>query len=85
MYREEPDDNVPDSGWRFLMGEEDDDYMDNPENHNIFALNTICNYDPDIIPYLDSPAGTFLIRVSESEFEIDDQRNPIFVQKQINK
>ena len=24
MYREEPDDSAPDSGWRFMAGDEDD-------------------------------------------------------------
>ena len=52
MYREQPDEGRPDSGWRFMAGNEDDEYMNNPNNHHIFAVNTICNYDKDIIPYL---------------------------------
>ena len=52
MLREEPTEVTPDSGWRFMAGNEDDEYMDNPDNHHVFALNTICNYDSDIIPYL---------------------------------
>ena len=49
MLREEPTEGNPDSGWRFMAGNEDDEYMDNPDNHHVFALNTICNYDSDII------------------------------------
>lgn len=60
-YREEPDDGFTnDSGWRFLSGTEDDGYTDNPENFNVFQLNTICNYDARIIPFLSEPIGTTL-------------------------
>ena len=52
MLREEPTEGNPDSGWRFMAGNEDDEYMDNPDNHHVFALNTICNYDSDIIEKL---------------------------------
>lgn len=56
MYREEPDNNV-DSGWRFLSGYEDDAYMASPDNHAIYDVNTIANYDPSIISLLDSDIG----------------------------
>ena len=46
MYREKPDDNRPDSGWRFMAGNEDDEYMNNSNNLHIFAINTICKYYP---------------------------------------
>ncbi|MBQ5317711.1 MAG: DUF2185 domain-containing protein [Oscillospiraceae bacterium] len=82
MFREEPTPGFPDSGWCVLAGNEDDDYMNNADNHHPFALNTICNYDPDIIPYLDSPVGTAYIRVSSDKFEIDDRSKEIFLQKQ---
>lgn len=32
MYREVPDDNKPDSGWRFLAGDEDEAYMNDSSN-----------------------------------------------------
>jgi hypothetical protein len=57
MYREAPD-NEFDSGWRFLAGDEDDSYMDTPENHGIYDVNTIANYDPEITPFLDATAGS---------------------------
>ena len=64
MYREEPDldSYFPDSGWRFFAGDEDEEYTDNPDNINIFSLNTICNYDSAIIPYLDAPYGSCFVR-----------------------
>src|SRR5205085_3393355 len=60
MYREEPDNDM-DSGWRFMSGRESQAYMDDAANHAVYDVNTIANYDPDIIPFLDAP--------SESAFE----------------
>ncbi len=37
---------------------EDEYYIDNPNNLVIFSLNTIANYDQDILPFLDMPVGT---------------------------
>ena len=82
MYREKPDEGRPDSGWRFMAGNEDDEYMNNPDNHHIFAINTICNYDRDIIPYLKSKVGSAYIRTNNKDFEVDDGTKPIFVDKQ---
>ena len=53
MYRETPTNDV-DSGWRFFAGNEDENYTSNADNFSIFDLNTICNYDNDIIPFLNS-------------------------------
>ncbi|MEA1977875.1 MAG: DUF2185 domain-containing protein [Chloroflexota bacterium] len=57
MYREESDRN-DDSGWRFFSGEESQQYADHADNFSIYGVNTIANYDPEIIPFLDSPCGT---------------------------
>ncbi len=82
MYRETPTDGNPDSGWRFMAGNEDEEYMNNPNNHHIFSINTICNYDENIIPYLKSEFGSTYIRVDGEKFEIDDGSKPIYVDKQ---
>lgn len=82
MYREQSSNNKPDSGWRFMAGNEDDEYMNNPNNHHIFAINTVCNYDRDIIPYLNSKIGSIYIRVNRDRFEIDDGTKSIFLDKQ---
>lgn len=82
MYREQPSEGKPDSGWRFMAGNEDKEYMENPDNFHIFAINTICNYDSDIIPYLQSEIGTSYIRVDDKKFEKDDKTKTIFVDKQ---
>lgn len=73
MYREEPDD-VIDSGWRFMSGHESQDYVDDPDNLAIYDVNTIANYDADIVPFLDAPVGSAFERVDGTgEFvEVDD-------------
>lgn len=82
MYRENPDSGRPDSGWRFLAGNESDEYINNPDNCHIMAINTVCNYDPDIIPYINSKIGSAFIRINDKEFEIDNGDKPIFIDKQ---
>ncbi len=67
MYRENPESKL-DSGWRFLAGDEDEGYMSNIENTEIFSLNTICNYDPEIIEYLENPIGSAFYRNKSGEF-----------------
>jgi hypothetical protein len=57
MYRQEAS-QAGDSGWTFLSGKETQDYLDNPDHIEIYDVNTIANYDVDIIPLLDSPPGT---------------------------
>ena len=74
MYREESyQKGNPDSGWRFMAGDEDDDYMNNADNHAIYQVNTICNYDPDIIPFLSSAPGTAYIRNVNGELVLDEE------------
>jgi hypothetical protein len=67
MYREEPD-NLHDSGWRFFAGDEDDSYVNNPANIEIYDLNTIANYDRAILPYLAAEAGSTFDRVGGDKF-----------------
>lgn len=55
MYREKPAFSQ-DTGWRFFAGDEDQKYIDDLQNSSVYAVNTIANYDPDIIPYLFTPA-----------------------------
>lgn len=81
MYREAPDAGRPDSGWRFLKGDESEEYMDDVKNTSIVAVNTLCNYDPEVIKFLDAPVGSAFIRVSEHEFEEDKRDKPIFFTK----
>ena len=57
MYRQDPRSDF-DSGWRLLSGEETQEYLDVAANLAIYDVNTIANYDPTVIPLLDSPPGS---------------------------
>lgn len=72
MYRGVPDTNFNDSGWRFYQGGEDDEYAFDLNNSGMHSLNDICNYDPAILPYLNMPVGTGLIRTANNTFEVID-------------
>ena len=61
MYRTAPR-NPQDSGWAFLAGDETPAYMDDTSRHAIYDVNTIANYDPEIIPLLDAPVGSAFLR-----------------------
>lgn len=65
MYREEPD-FAEDSGWRFFAGDETDEYIDDEWNTGIYSVNTVCNYDPEIISFIDAPTGSAFARDSNS-------------------
>lgn len=69
-YRVIPDsaDETWDSGWRFTAGDESDDYLEDQDHFAVYALNTVCNYDPDIIPLLDSEPGTAWSRGEDGVF-----------------
>lgn len=73
MYREQPDsNNAWDSGWRFTAGDESQEYMDDPNHSGIYALNTICNYDPEITTLLNASYGTAYIRI-DGRLVLDEQ------------
>jgi hypothetical protein len=67
MYREAPDDSH-DSGWRFLSGAESQEYMEDSENFAMYDVNTIANYDPSIVEYLDAPVGSAFGRSELGDF-----------------
>ncbi|SCW45848.1 hypothetical protein SAMN02910456_01223 [Ruminococcaceae bacterium YRB3002] len=76
MYHEETD-NPQDSGWRFFCGDEDDEYVNNPDNIAIYDINTILDIDKSILPYLDSATGTAFEREDEnSTFIVSPDFNP---------
>ena len=75
-YREKPDENYPDSGWRFFSGEETDEYVNDPHNTGVYQLNTICNYDPDILPLLTASYGTAYARGEDGKFHAESFEAP---------
>jgi len=65
MYHEATT-NPQDSGWRFFCGDEDDDYVNNPDNIGIYSINTILEHDKSVLPYLSCAIGTALEREDEN-------------------
>jgi hypothetical protein len=61
MYREEPEEEL-DSGWRFLSGLEDDDYMEQEENSVIVDVDLVLVLEPLVKKYLHLPYGSELER-----------------------
>lgn len=66
MYREDPE-RDDDSGWKFFSGDEEQDYVDDPDNVGIYAVATIAEIDPDIVPLLDTPPPCAFERTQEGE------------------
>ena len=49
--------------------------MMDPDKAGIYSLNTVCNYDPDIIPLLDAPYGTAYYRDETGHFHQTDMED----------
>jgi len=56
-YREGPE-FEGDSGWRFLSGDESEEYMEEPEHHSIYECNAVAERDPEVLPLLIAPVGS---------------------------
>jgi hypothetical protein len=72
MYREAPD-HDSDSGWRFLAGDENDEYMNNADSFGIYHINLIANIDAEIVQYLDAPEGSAFIRDESGKLVPDEE------------
>jgi hypothetical protein len=55
MYREDAN-REGDTGWRFFAGDESQDYINELSHSGVYEVNTIANYDPAILDYIDTPA-----------------------------
>jgi hypothetical protein len=78
MYREEPDSDS-DSGWRFFSGKETQEYTEDPSHVDLHDVNTIANYDPSIVPLLDSAYGSAFERGANGQFvavELESDSEP---------
>jgi hypothetical protein len=66
LYREEPD-TKEDSGWRFLTGDETDEYMDNSDNLAFVSIGAVLSRDDSILSLLEEPCGSSFQRDAESD------------------
>lgn len=60
-----------DSGWLFMSGMESRDFLSDPMNIEICRLNTICNIDSDVVPFLTEPFNTVVIRRTDGRLHVE--------------
>ena len=70
-YREKTD-NETDSGWRFLVGNESQEYIDNPDNLLLYSIEDIIKLDDDIKSILNSEINTAFEKVDTEFKQITD-------------
>ena len=68
MYKEEPYDMFPDSGWRFFEGSEDAEYINNSENSTVYTLEEVIKMDDSILEYLDASVGSSFYKDENGKF-----------------
>lgn len=66
-YRDEPETNI-DSGWRFLHGDEDEEYLSNPVNSEAVYPDEMISINPALDIILGSPVN------SEFEWNEEEER-----------
>jgi|CXWL01.1.fsa_nt_gi hypothetical protein len=69
MVREKPS-REGDTGWIFYGGGETQEYIDDPTKTSVLSVNTIANYDPEIIEFLTYPTGTEIARNATGKLEV---------------
>lgn len=71
--RQLPNPNFPDSGWKFMAGDETNEYLSDINNIGVFTLNHIANYDEGILPILDAPVGSVYERNQNGDFVLKEK------------
>jgi hypothetical protein len=65
-YRDEPETKI-DSGWRFLYGDEDEDFLDNPTHSEAVYPEEMLSINPAIDVILGAPVGAEFFWNEETE------------------
>ena len=65
MYRQEPQEEPADCGWRFLTGDETEAYVNTPGNIVMCTYSDVCNIDPSIRAYFYAEYGMQYIKTKE--------------------
>jgi hypothetical protein len=72
LYREKPD-NDDDSGWRFTVGNETDEYMDDSDNSSYVSLGAVLRADDSFLPLIERESGVAFVKDEQGGFiELDD-------------
>lgn len=67
FYREQPDEEE-DSGWRFMVGDESDEYMSYIENSSYVSLAKVLSKDSSVLDYLDYPIDSCFAKDASGNF-----------------
>ena len=51
-----------------MAGDESPEYLNDPDNGDVYHLNTVCNYDRDVIFLLNAPVGSAFVRNAKGFF-----------------
>ena len=73
--------NENDSGWSFVAGNEDDEYINDYKNIVLMPVGAVYQRDPAIFPHVDSPVGARFVRVTADKFEPDEEGVEIFMEQ----
>lgn len=63
MYREKPD-REQDSGWRLFAGDEDEEYLNDPQNTRVMRIYFVMDLDPSLLVPFKGAVGTAFERAS---------------------
>lgn len=70
MYKQEPEPEFADCGWRFLTGDETEAYVNEPGNIIMCRYSDVCNLDPSVRAYFYAACGMQYERVADGWAEI---------------
>ena len=77
--------NERDSGWAFSAGNETYEYINDPDNLELWVINSVLMYEPALTEFITEPEGTGVVRVSSDRFEIDAPGKKIVAEKKSEK
>ena len=70
-----------DSGWFFGVGNETDEYINDPANLELWLVNSALMYDEALNEFITAPCGTSIVRVATDRFELDAPGKEIVMEK----
>ena len=71
MFREEPDLDLPFSGWVFLSSKESPTASPEERGLALHDVRAILRVAPEVAKYLEMPPGTLLFRTGADRFEAE--------------
>ena len=77
--------NENDSGWFLSVGDETEEYINDPDNLELWVVNSALMFEPLLNEFIIEPYGTAIVRVSSDKFEYDAKGKEIFIERQPHK